>query len=274
MITMVETRNISLGGLLFHVELPAYNVLNGYLADLKRVLRGADGQEDIVQEVEYRLAELFSEFMGTSRTVVTLKDVERACRQLGEPTEFGDPDGDDMGQSAHRDSHNTSADDSSRQRRMFRDPDDRVIGGVATGIAHRFGLDPVVVRALAVVLFFISGPVLIVLYGVLWCIIPKARSVSDRVAMKGEPVTVDAIKETIEDQLHRAKEEFENPTATRRFRAWWSRFIAQHLPRFIKACMRTLGWMLILICVLILLAIGGLILSAIITGQWNFKFMF
>lgn len=74
---MVETRNISLGGLLFHVELPAYNVLNGYLADLKRVLRGADGQEDIVQEVEYRLAELFSEFMGTSRTVVTLKDVER-----------------------------------------------------------------------------------------------------------------------------------------------------------------------------------------------------
>ena len=64
--------------------------------------------------------------------------------------------GDDMGQSAHRDSHNTSADDSSRQRRMFRDPDDRVIGGVATGIAHRFGLDPVVVRALSVVLFIAS----------------------------------------------------------------------------------------------------------------------
>ena len=270
---MVETRNISLGGLLFHVELPAYNVLNGYLADLKRVLRGADGKEDILQEVEYRLAELFSEFMGTSRTVVTLEDVERACSQLGEPVEFGDPDGGENGRDARRDSDSTNADDGTRQRRMFRDPDDRVIGGVATGVAHRLGLDPVLIRVLALVLFFMSGPVLILLYAALWCIIPKARSVSDRVAMKGETVTVDAIKETIEDQLHKAKEEYENPTATRRFRAWWSRFISLDLPQFLKACMRTLGWMIVVIFVLILLAIGGLILSAIITGQWNFKFM-
>ena len=121
------------------------------------------------------------------------------------------------------------------------------------------------------VLHLRTGPDL--LYCVLWCIIPKARSVSDRVAMKGEPVTVDAIKETSKTNS-KGQGEFENPTPHERFRAWWSRFISDHLPRFLKACMRTLGWMHHLICVLILLALGGLILSAMITGQWNFNSCF
>ncbi len=267
---MVETRNISLGGLLFHVELPAYNVLNGYLADLKKVLRGAEGKDDILQEVEYRLAELFTEFMGASRTVVTLGDVEKACGQLGEPTEFGDPDVDGADKGARRGSDSSSADDGPRQRRMFRDPDDRIIGGVATGIAHRIGVDPVVVRVLAVFLLFISGPVLVLLYVFLWCIVPKARSVSDRVAMKGEPVTVDAIKDSVEVQLKKAQEQFDNPHVRGRVRSAWTHFISDQLPRFLKALTKVLGWLLLLIVVLTLLAFGGFILFALVTGSWNF----
>lgn len=269
---MVETRNISLGGLLFHVELPAYSVLNGYLADLKKVLRGSEGQADILQEVEFRLAELFSEFMGSGRTVVTLEDVEKACGQLGEPTEFGDPDLDESRQGRHREDERSGADHAHKQRRIFRDPDDRIIGGVATGLAHRLGADPVWIRFLAVLLLFLSGPVVVLLYIVLWSIIPKARSVSDRVAMKGDPVTVDAIKDTVEDQLKQAREQFDNPQFKGRIRSGWNRFISLGLPQFLKAVLKVLGWFIVFVVVIILLALGGAIISALVTGQWNWTF--
>ncbi|MCH1581694.1 MAG: PspC domain-containing protein [Flavobacteriales bacterium] len=269
---MVETRNISLGGLLFHVELPAFSVLNGYLADLKKVLRGSEGKEDILQEVESRLAELFSGFMGSGRTVVTLEDVEKACRQLGEPTEFGDPDLDEARQGSHQEGEHTGAQGDQKQRRMFRDPDDRIIGGVATGLAHRIGVDPVLIRFLAVLLLFLSGPVVVMLYILLWCIIPKARSVSDRVAMKGDPVTVDAIKDTVEDQLKQAREQFDNPHVKGRIRSGWNRFISHDLPQFLKAVLKVLGWFIVFVGVIILLAIGGAIISALVTGNWGWAF--
>ena len=85
---MVETRNISLGGLLFHVELPAYTVLRDYLSDLRQVLRGAEGREEVLQEVEHRLAELFTEFMDGTRSVVTLVDVEMRRLNWVSPRRF------------------------------------------------------------------------------------------------------------------------------------------------------------------------------------------
>ncbi|MDB4787437.1 PspC domain-containing protein [Flavobacteriales bacterium] len=265
---MVETRNISLGGILFHVELPAYTKLKNYLSELRQVLAGSEGQEDILLEVEHRLAELFTGFMaGNQYSVVTLVDVDKACAQLGAPSAFKSPEEESGGS-------DTNSRKETRRQRVFRDPDDRIIGGVATGIAHRFGVDPVVVRALTVVLFFISGPVLILMYAVLWCIIPKARSVSDRVAMKGDPVTVDAIRDTVEDQLHKAKAEFDNPKTLRRLRAGWSHFISDPLPRFLKGLVRTLGWVIVAAAVVLFLALGGMLLSALISGRWNFISVF
>ena len=223
---MVETRNISLGGPLFHVELPAFTQLKDCLSDLRQGLRGTEGREDVLQEVEYRFAELFTAFMeGSHRAVVTLGDVEKACAQLGAPSEYRGPEDQD------RPSANKSP-QSPKNRRLTRDPDDRMVAGVAAGIAHRFGVEPILIRALFIVLgIFCTG---IILYVILWSIMAKARSASDRLAIKGNPVAFDAIKETVEDQLLKAKAEFDVPKLTQRFRAGWSRFNSNQLPPFFE----------------------------------------
>ena len=263
---MVETRNISLGGLLFHVELPAYTVLRDYLSDLRQVLRGAEGREEVLQEVEHRLAELFTEFTAGTRSVVTLVDVEKAKTQLGEPKAFRELTDEEEPEKKK----NQQGD---QKRRVFRDSDDSVIAGVAAGLAHRVGVDPILVRALFILLLIGPG-IGPLLYAILWAITPRAKSASDRLAMKGDPVTLDAIKQTVEDQLNKAKDEFENPESGRRLLAWWRRFISDTLPRFLRAFIRTLGWFLIGASLLLLLLIGALVLSGLITGHWNFQFMF
>ena len=207
---MVETRNISLGGLLFHVELPAYTQLKDYLSDLKTSAARDGRAGGHPSEVEYRLAELFTAFMaGTSRAVVTWSTWRRPALSWARPVHSkraGRPGG----------RSDTKSSQEPGDRRLFRDPDDRIIGGVAHGIAHRVGVDPVVVGL--VFLFFISGPVRSPAVCLPWCIIPKATVVSDRVAMKGDPVTLMPSRDTVEDQLHKAKAEFDNPKSTRRFR--------------------------------------------------------
>ena len=265
LINMVDTRNISLGGLLFHVELPAYTALRAYLSDLAQVLRGTEGEEEVLQEVEHRFAELFNQFMADAhRSVVTLTDVEKARKQLGEPNEFRE---------VHDEHTEPKSSKGPQNRRIYRDPEDKVISGACAGIAHRVGVDPILIRALFIALTIASG-IGVLVYGILWVCIPKAKSASDRLAMKGDSVTLDAIKEAVEDQLLKAKDEFENPTVTRRYRSWWNRFISETLPHFLKGLARVIFWMLVVVSVVLFAAFGLLILSALITGHWNFKFMF
>ena len=268
---MVETRNISLGGLLFHVELPAYQRLQRYLSDLKDVLRGAEGEADILQEVEYRLAELFTIFMGVNRTVVTLDDVEKARGQLGEPIEFGDPtvQPEDPSKGSRAEGPSKSQ---PQRRRLFRDPDDRILGGVAAGLAHRFGIDTIIVRAILVALLFGAGPVLLLMYLFLWGLVPRARTASDRLAMKGDPVTVDGIRNSVEEQLKKAQDQFDDAEIWGRFKLGWDRFITEGLPQFIRTAAKVLGWLVIAAVVIVLLALGGLILSALFTGSWSWTF--
>lgn len=270
---MVETRNISLGGLLFHVELPAFEHLTAYLAELKDVLAGTEGADEIVQEVEHRLAELFQLALNEVNRAVTLDDVTRACTQLGDPSEFqeGDPvqaDGDSRqkGQTGSNGRGNRK-----NQRRLFRDPDDNVFGGVAAGLAHRLDLDPVIVRAIFLVLGIFSGTG-IPIYLLLWAIIPKARTAADRLAMKGDPVTVESIRSTVEDQLRHAREKLEEPYVQNgftRLQHFVRRFFTHTLPAILRGIGKVLLWLVILSVVLGLLAIGALGFSALFGSHWN-----
>ena len=268
---MVETRNISLGGLLFHVELPAFEQLTAYLAELKEVLAGTEGADEIVQEVEHRLAELFQQALNEVNRAVTLDDVTRACTQLGDPSEFQEEDT-VQGDGAYRQKGKAGSNDNGKnQRRLFRDPDDNVFGGVAAGLAHRFDLDPVIVRAIFFVLGIFSGTG-ILFYLLLWAIIPKARTAADRLAMKGAPVTVESIRSTVEDQLRHAREKLEEPYVQNgftRLKHFVRRLFTQTLPAILRGIGKVLLWMVILSVVLGLLAIGALGFSALFGSHWN-----
>ena len=251
---MMETRSISLGNLLFQMELPAFERLGAYLDALRRALRGSDGAEDIVKEVEYRMAELFQDALTGVSRALQLDDVERVCAQLGDPSDFRDEgDGDDPSQSRRR------AGDEGQQRgrrRWYRDPDERVLAGVASGIAYRFGVDPIVIRALFIALVVFTGTGFL-FYLILAAIMPVAKTASDRLAMKGDPVTLASIIDSMESQIRaRGSGQADRPWAQR-----WRNFVSQTLPEALQALGKVVLWTLLAIAILSVLVLGAFILS-------------
>ena len=252
---MMETCSISLGNLLFQMELPAFERLGAYLDALRRALRGSDGAEDIVKEVEYRMAELFQDALGGASRALQLDDVERVCAQLGDPSDFQDEgDAEDPSQSRRG-----AADEGQQRgrRRWYRDPDERVLAGVASGIAYRFGVDPIVIRALFIALVVFTGTGFL-FYLILAAIMPVAKTASDRLAMKGDPVTLASIISSVESQVRTGPSQkgAESTWAQR-----WRNFVSQTLPEALQALGKGVLWTLLAMAILSVLVLGAFILS-------------
>lgn len=197
---MDKTHNISLGGFAFNIEDAAYRNLNKYLKDIRISLGGISGIDDIIHDVEYRMAELLREKM-LGREVVNSSDVAYLVEVLGQPEEFYNDEFLDEEPTQQQKKTYTSS-TASGNKKLFRDPDDKMIGGVCSGVAHYIGVDAVWVRLLVVLLPFmdfiflgISTGMLIFTYMVLWLVIPLAKSTADKLQMRGEPVNIDSIKD-------------------------------------------------------------------------------
>ncbi|MEQ8703379.1 MAG: PspC domain-containing protein [Phaeodactylibacter sp.] len=197
---MNKVQQINLGGVPFTIDEDALEHLTRYLNTIHAHFRQSDGYEEITQDIEARLAELFREGMG-QRQIVILKDVKDAIVIMGTPEDFGaEPMDEPVGSEepkrkrAHESDYRTG-------RRLFRNPEDEVIGGVCSGIAAYFGInDPLWIRLLFIVVT-ISGGFGVPAYIILWAILPKAESASDRLAMRGEPINVSNIGRIIEEEI-------------------------------------------------------------------------
>ena len=257
---MMETQSISLGNLLFQMELPAFQRLSLYLDDIRGVLHGTDGAEEIVKEVEYRVAELFQEALSGTQRAVNLADVERACGQLGDPSDFKEDADANGGETEGRFRANQGHQEKNR-RRWFRDTEGRVLAGVASGIAYRFGVDPIVIRALFIAMVIFTGTGLL-FYIILAAIMPAAKTASDRLAMKGDPVTLSSIKASMEGRGRRMKGADGGSKST-----WsdnWQRFTSDTLPQFLGAIGKGLAWVVIGFLILSILILGVFLLSTLV----------
>ncbi|MEY3050707.1 MAG: hypothetical protein RLY31_492 [Bacteroidota bacterium] len=191
---MNKVLNINLGGFPFTIDEDAYNHLHRYLQTIHNHFKSSDGYEEITTDIETRLAELLRERLS-SHTIVHLKDVTAVISTMGTPADFGadeEPAGKEKtnGQRSHK-----------TGKRLFRHPDDTVLGGVCAGIAAYLGIqDPLWIR-LAFVAFFFFGGFAVPLYIILWIIVPKAASASDKLAMRGDPVNANNIGKIIEEEL-------------------------------------------------------------------------
>lgn len=199
---MKKTITVNIKGLSFTIEEDAYEVLQKYLSRLSAAFEGQVGGDDIIEDLEIRIAELFNAKLNELKTVIEMSDVREVLTTLGEPEEMindGDED-DDEEYSAHNSSHK-----SNHEKRLFRDEENAVLGGVCAGIANYFHLDVVVIRILfAVILFF--GGFGIPLYIILWIAIPRAKNTIDRLRMKGRPINVETVKEEVEMAAEKMKE--------------------------------------------------------------------
>lgn len=204
---MKKTININLGGHPIIIDEDAFEVLDQYLARIDRYFAQSEGREEIVHDIETRIAELFQREMKGQK-IVSVKEVGQVIEIMGVPEDFeGEaPESDDgTRQSSANTEKKRSAPESEPARatkRLFRDPSDKVIGGVASGLSAYFGIDdPVWLRIAFVVLFFTTGVGLLA-YIIMWIIVPKAKTASDRLAMRGAPINVESIANNVEEDIN------------------------------------------------------------------------
>jgi len=193
---MKKTVTINLAGQVYNMDEDAYGKLKNYLLAIESHFSKETERKEIISDIEARIAELFAERITPSKSVITITDVNDIIQILGRPEDFGDVE---AGQQ-----ENTSQGNSYTYRRMYRDPDNRLIGGVCSGIGAYFHMDPLILRILFLIAFFGFG-VGIIVYIILWIVLPEANTTAQKLEMRGEPVTIDNIGKTIRDEFNNVK---------------------------------------------------------------------
>lgn len=185
--------HINLGGYAFTMDDDAYDHLSAYLQTLHRHFRGTEGADEIIADIEARLAELFRESLGT-RSIVIMHDVQEAIAVMGTPEDFGAEANEGTAATASEPLIRTG-------KRLFRDTENKVLAGVCSGIAAYFGItDPVWVRLLFAIVI-LSGGFGFPLYFIFWAIMPEAKTAADRLAMHGEPINVSNISRVVKEEI-------------------------------------------------------------------------
>jgi len=199
---MKKTVNINLGNQVFQIDEDAYQLLDNYLNDLKHYFRKEKESGEIIQDIEYRFAELFGEKTRLGHRVITIEIVEETIARVGKPEELADDEaGNESGAEAKTESPKTEK----IKRRLYRNPDDKLLGGVASGIAAYLDWDPIWIRLLLVALVFGKG-VIIPVYILLWIIMPLARTAAQKLEMRGKRITVENIGKTVTGNFDRGDE--------------------------------------------------------------------
>ena len=166
--------NINLGGYPLNIDEDAYDYLKGYLGAIHRHFEVSEGYDEITSDIEVRLAEIFQDQLG-DRSIVSMQDVEAAISVMGTPEEFG---AEPMEEQTYRSSSSKSGKAKIKTgKRLFRNPEDKVVGGVCSGLAAYFGInDPLWVRIVLVVLVLSSVGFLIPAYLIAWAIVPEEKT--------------------------------------------------------------------------------------------------
>lgn len=197
---MKKTLTVNLGGTVFNIDDDAYRLLDNYLCNLKQHFRKEAGADEIVEDIERRISELFAEKLSEGLQVITIADVEEVISRMGKPEEMESGEEDDNRASASAGSGKATATGSSAPRkRLFRNPDDKMLGGVIGGLAAYLGWDVTLLRLLLLVILICGYGTLVPVYIVCWLVIPEARTAAEKLSMRGEAVTVENIGKTVTD---------------------------------------------------------------------------
>lgn len=157
----------TINNLLFEIDEEAYDYLKNYFSNLQTQFDQLNGRDEILEDIEARVSECLIERMGASRKVVSLQEVIEVIDQVGKPEDLNP-----QNKNSPQEKKEKLITPSKKIRRLFRNVDDKLIGGVCSGIATYFELDPVLIRLCFVILFFIGGGSLIA-YIILWIVVPK-----------------------------------------------------------------------------------------------------
>jgi phage shock protein PspC (stress-responsive transcriptional regulator) len=190
---MKKTININLAGFVFYIDEDAYETLQKYLNNIRTYLGNTEGREEIIDDIESRIAELFSE---KQKQVITLVEVNKIIEVMGQPEDY----------MTEEEFEETTF--QQPNKRLFRDPDNTVLGGVCSGVGHYLKIDAVWIRLIFLAMLW-SG-LSILFYFVLWAIIPKAETTAQKLEMKGKAATLSNIEDYVRKGYENVKDDFKN----------------------------------------------------------------
>ena len=216
---MKKNITINLFGTLYAIDEDACQLLEQYLDNMKSYFSRREGGDEIADDIEHRVAEIFSDLKAQGTEAISMENVQDIIRRIGNPEQM-DSDAD---MASHDDSADAGCSGSAgaqqppepprspnggqtngrekKNRKLFRDPDDVMLGGVMSGLCKYFGAtDALPWRILMVLLALLSFTTMGILYVIAWAIIPQARTTEERLEMQGKPVN----PQTINEELMRA----------------------------------------------------------------------
>ena len=195
---MNKTVNINLAGMVFHINEDAFEILNNYLNTLKNHFKNEESADEILKDIEGRIAELFTERLN-NKEAVSLTDINEVITIMGEPSQYDD----EIEQEKPQEEQHKKEDlRKGKRRKVFRDEEGRMIGGVCSGMANYFDISVFWSRIIFFFLLFIMGPGAPFIYIMLWIALPSAKTTAEKLEMKGEKVNINNIEKNIKDELN------------------------------------------------------------------------
>ena len=242
---MKKNISVNIFGTLYPIDEDAYDLLLKYNENMRRYYSRMEDGEEIADDIEHRVAELLSELRSQGVMAITIDHVKQIIERIGDPQDLYDDDiPNDNGQQAYgagherqdsrerqenRESTYDNGDSSTGNpragvytgqedtqatpsRRLFRDPEDKIVGGVMSGLSHFLGIkDPLLLRIILVLLLIMSLTTFGLIYLVAWVLIPEAVTPEDRLRMYGKPVNAKAINEELMRGINNANNFVHNP---------------------------------------------------------------
>jgi len=195
---MNKTVNINLAGMVFHINEDAFEILNNYLNTLKNHFKNEESADEILKDIEGRIAELFTERLN-NKEAVSLTDINEVITIMGDPSQYDD----EIEQEKPQEQQHKEEDlRKGKRRKVFRDEEGRMIGGVCSGMANYFDISVFWSRIIFFFLLFIMGPGAPFIYIMLWIALPSAKTTAEKLEMKGEKVNINNIEKNIKDELN------------------------------------------------------------------------
>ena len=269
---MNKTINISLGKQFFHIDEEAYAVLKNYLDAINSYLVNEEGSDEILADVEARIAELLTEKLQSEREVVQIAEVERIIKIMGQPSDYKvDHEEDDFSQAKNNNFQNESH--QAKNKKFYRDEEKNLLGGICAGLAHNLGTDILWMRIIWLVLFFLSYGTFTILYIVLWIVVPAARTTAQKLAMMGEPINISNIEKKVKENAEKAAsyaKNFDYEKAAQNGKSTVTRFVEQLteiLSKVANVLVKIIGFILVFIAGL---SLAGMFISFISFGSISF----
>jgi phage shock protein PspC (stress-responsive transcriptional regulator) len=186
---MKKALQISLARTLFTIEDDAYAKLDNYLSSLRIRFDTTDGKDEIMNDIESRIAE---QFLESKKNIITLGEVGMVIASMGSDEEF------DEAEKA------SPAPKKSSTRKLYRDTENSVIAGVCSGLGKYFSIDPLLVRIIFVIFIFATGFGALI-YIFMWIFVPEAKTAGQKLEMGGNPVTIDTLSKSIREKIEEVK---------------------------------------------------------------------